>query len=184
MILVCTLNETHVIWRKDGSEVKGSKKLIIFKNLLVVKEVSQEDLGEYLCDIKTNMNATISITLETVRDPVQIPFEYLIPLSILAILFLVSIMVNAYFICFGQRKLLAIESDRVNGGRDNEGKIEMVEGKPKGENTQEDDTYTDLTTERGTASIYQSLVKKSGSVAASAGAGGKVGGDRYVSGSD
>ena len=146
---MCTLNETHVIWRKDGSDIKDSKKLIIFKNLLVVKEVSQEDLGEYICVIKTDMNATISITLETVTEPVQIPFEYLIPLIILAILFLVSIMVNAHFICLGQRKL-AIACDRVNGGRGNGGQIEIVERKPKGENTQEDDTYIDFTTERGT----------------------------------
>ena len=137
---MCTLNETHVIWRKDGSEIKNSKKLIIFKNLLFGKEVSQEDLGEYICVIKIDMNATISITLETVTEPVQIPFEYLIPLIILAILFLVSIMVNAPFICLhvGQRKL-AIACDRVNGGRGNGGQIEIVERKPKGENTQEDD---------------------------------------------
>lgn len=150
---MCTLNETHMIWRKDGSDIKDSKKLIIFKNLLVVKEVSQEDLGEYICVIKTDVNATISITLETVTEPVQIPFEYLIPLIILAILFLVSIMVNAHFICLGQRKL-AIACIRVNDGRGNEGQIEIVERKPKGENTQEDDTYIQLTTERGQESGF------------------------------
>lgn len=173
-ILVCTLNENRVIWKKNDNIIENSTNLIISKNLLIVKEVSENDLGEYVCDIKTYENATITIKLENIsRDVHKIPFEYLIPLIIVVILFFSSIMVIVYLVYSGRKKL-ATEQGFVNGGMDNEGNDiyemvernppigstfeEMVEKNSPSGSTSEDNIYSDLKTEREGEPTYQGLV--------------------------
>lgn len=164
-VLLCTLNENHVIWKKNGNIIKNSTKLIISKNLLIFKEVNEDDFGEYVCDIKKYRNVTITIKLENTSKPDKIPFEYLIPLILLAIFFILSIMVIAYLV-YSRRPELSTAQDNVNGGRDNEGNdnYEMVERNPKSKKTYEgDNLYADLDTVRGEEPIYQGLIKQSGS---------------------
>lgn len=150
-VLLCLMNENNVIWKENGNIIKNITNLIISKYLLIVKEVREDDFGKYVCDIKTYENTTITIKLENISEPDKDQYEYLIPLILVAILFLFSIIVIAYLVYPWGKKICTAQGDG-NGERENEGNddiYEMVENNPTSKIEKEDSIYSDLKINRG-----------------------------------